>query len=95
MQEGGVSVNNSPLPPPTTVEEDGGGDIGTNPTYAVGIMWQSATHLLVKENTTLSDYICDTTVDSCQINLLVIPQKNDLEDPDLTCVIVADFELTI
>jgi len=47
----------------------------------------------MQDDLTLLEYTCNPEAESCQINLLVTPQKNGLEDSQLTCALIADFEL--
>lgn len=42
---------------------------------------------------TLSEYICDMTKDECEINLKITPQKDGVNDTQLTCSIISDFEI--
>jgi len=63
------------------------------PTYSVVLEWQLATYLLAKEDTTLSEYTCDSSKPECKINLKITPQKDGVNDTQLTCFITADFDL--
>lgn len=83
VREGEILIHN--------ISDVRGGD--EPPVYAAAITWQSSSQLLLRDDPTLSEYTCNPEAESCQINLLVTPQKNELEDSQLTCAITADFEL--
>lgn len=55
------------------------------------IAWQQPTYLLEKEDTSWSQYICDTTQSECKINLLVTPKLDGIESSKLSCHILGDF----
>lgn len=55
--------------------------------------WQSPSHLLNKEDTSLTEYSCDSEEAECKINLKVTPMLDGMESSQLTCEVVADFEL--
>ncbi len=55
--------------------------------------WQSPSYLLLKEDTSLSEYSCDPEQEQCKINLKVIPMLDGVESSLLTCDITSDFEI--
>lgn len=55
--------------------------------------WQSPTYLLLKDDTSLSEYICDPEQEECKINLKVTPMLDGTESSLLTCDITSDFEI--
>ncbi len=63
------------------------------PVYSASLAWQSPTYLLGKEDTTLWEYTCDPAQSVCKVNLIVAPQKDGATSTQLTCLIVADFDL--
>jgi endonuclease YncB( thermonuclease family) len=55
--------------------------------------WQSPSYLLNKEDTSLTEYLCDLEEAECKINLKVTPMLDGVESSQLTCEITTDFEL--
>jgi len=55
--------------------------------------WQSPSYLLLKEDTSLTEYTCDPEEIECKINLKVTPLLDGAESSQLTCEITSDFEL--
>ena len=55
--------------------------------------WQSPSHLLSKEDTSLTEYVCDPEESECKMNLKVTPMLDGAESSQLTCDITSDFEL--
>lgn len=60
---------------------------------SIDMSWQSPTYLLSKENTTLSEYTCDSEQSECKINLLITPKLDNTTSSQVTCDITADFTL--
>lgn len=54
--------------------------------------WQSPTYLLLKDDTSLSEYLCDPEETECKINLKVTPLLDGIESSLLTCEITSDFD---
>ena len=57
------------------------------------VAWQSPTYLILKEDTTLSEYTCDSAQSECKVNLLVTPLLDGITSTRLTCEITSDFSL--
>lgn len=55
--------------------------------------WQSPSDIQNKEDTSLTEYLCDPEVAECRINLKVTPMLDGVESSQLTCEIITDFEL--
>lgn len=55
--------------------------------------WQSPSYLLLKEDTSLSEYSCAPEQEECKMNLKVTPMLDGLESSLLTCEIASDFEI--
>lgn len=55
--------------------------------------WQSPSYLQNKEDTSLTEYICDPEQAECKINLKIAPMLDGVESSQLACEIVTDFEL--
>jgi len=55
--------------------------------------WQSPSDIQNKEDTSLTEYLCDPEVAECRINLKVTPMLDGVESSQLTCEVTTDFEL--
>lgn len=55
--------------------------------------WQSPSYLLLKEDTSLSEYSCDPEQEECKMNLKITPMLDGVESSLLTCEITSDFEI--
>lgn len=54
--------------------------------------WQSPSYLLEKENTSLTEYLCEPEEPECKVNLKITPMLDGVESPQLSCEITTDFE---
>ncbi len=67
-------------------------DESIDPTKVVtDITWQQPTYLIGKEDTSKTEYTCDTSKTDCKVNLLVTPKLDGVESSKLTCHITTDF----
>lgn len=55
--------------------------------------WQSPTYLLLKEDISLTEYVCDSTQTECKINLKITPLLDGVDTSSLSCEITSDFEI--
>ena len=55
--------------------------------------WQSPSYLMSKDDTSLTEYSCDTEEPECKVNLKIAPMLDGVESSQLACEITADFEL--
>ncbi len=55
--------------------------------------WQSPSYIQNKEDTSLTEYLCDSDEPECKINLKITPMLDGVESSQLNCEITTDFEL--
>ncbi len=91
VREGTIRIHNPDIPSIPDTSDEGAGDVAV---YSAALVWQNTTHLLTKEDGTLSEYTCDPGESECVINPLIIPSKDGQESSALTCLVTADFDLS-
>ncbi len=55
--------------------------------------WQSPSYILQKEDSSLTEYVCDSSQPECKVNLKITPLLDGGVSSQLTCQVTSDFTL--